>query len=159
MVIWICNFLFYNVCLAVKYFFLIFKALSVHHNVIPVVCVPGKKMSSPSHIWNKRRVLVCQYWLISLLKHALFIRRHKTNHRGKTLAQFETTRHKPCSICVCVCTAYHITPFISFGKILRELWTKMLHTYLGTMLSRRPVDLLQRINQKILSHLDKIDIT
>ena len=96
------NFLFYNVCLAVKYFFLIFKALSVHHNVIPVVCVPGKKMSSPSHFWNKRRVLVCQYWLISLLKHALFIRRHKTNHRGKTLAQFETTRHKPCSICVCV---------------------------------------------------------
>ena len=59
----------------------------------------------------------------------------------------------------CVCTAYHITPFISFGRILRESWTKMLHTYLGTMLSRRPVDLLQRINQKFLSHLDKIDIT
>ena len=29
----------------------------------------------------------------------------------------------------CVCTAYHITPFISFGRILRESWTKMLHTY------------------------------
>ena len=74
----------------------------------------------------------------------------------------------------CVCTAYHITPFISFGKILRESWSDEDASYLlrcvcsystnsipriSSLLSRRPVDLLQRINQIFLSQLDKIDIT